>query len=225
MPQLAKSLLFLKSFDGDVEGLCLNFTLEQFTGDDVPPHQRRTLELKPGGANVPVTRANRMEYIFLVARFRLNSQMHRASEAFLRGFGTVVPPSWINMFSPSELQLVLGGSDAPLDVDDWAAHTNYSGGYHADHPTIVWFWQVLRGFDASQRAATLKFVSSCSRAPLLGFAWITPTFCIHKAHEQGRLPTSATCMNLLKLPPYDSLECVREKLTYAIDAGCGFELS
>ena len=224
-PQLAKSLLFLKSFDGDVEGLCLNFALEQFTGDEVPPHQRRTIDLKPGGANVPVTRANRMEYIFLVARYRLNYQMHRASDAFLRGFGTVVPPSWINMFSPSELQLVLGGSDAPLDVDDWAAHTNYSGGYHADHPTIIWFWEVLRGFDAAQRSATLKFVSSCSRAPLLGFSWITPTFCIHKAHEQGRLPTSATCMNLLKLPPYDSLESVREKLTYAIDAGCGFELS
>ena len=30
-PQLAKSLLFLKSFDGDVEGLCLNFAIEQFT--------------------------------------------------------------------------------------------------------------------------------------------------------------------------------------------------
>ena len=224
-PQLAKSLLFLKSFDGDVEGLCLSFALEQFTGDDVPPHQRRTVDLKPGGANVPVTRANRMEYIFLVARYRLNYQMHRASDAFLRGFSTVVPPSWINMFSPSELQLVLGGSDAPLDVDDWAAHTNYSGGYHADHPTIIWFWEVLRGFDAAQRSAMLKFVSSCSRAPLLGFSWITPMFCIHKAHEMGRLPTSATCMNLLKLPPYDSLESTREKLTYAISAGCGFELS
>jgi len=41
----------------------------------VPPHQRRTIELKPGGANVPVTRANRMEYIFLVARYRPNYQI------------------------------------------------------------------------------------------------------------------------------------------------------
>ena len=39
-------------------------------GDDVPPHQRRTVELKPRGANIAVTRANRMEYIFLVARYR-----------------------------------------------------------------------------------------------------------------------------------------------------------
>ena len=43
--------------------------------------------------------------------------------------------------------------------------------------------------------------------------------------EEGRLPTSATCMNLLKLPPYDSRETLRDKLIYAIEAGCGFELS
>ena len=45
------------------------------------------------------------------------------------------------------------------------------------------------------------------------------------AAEEGRLPTSATCMNLLKLPPYESFEALRDKLRYAIEAGCGFELS
>jgi len=34
------------------------------------------------------------------------------------------------MFSPAELQLVLGGSDAPLSVADWRAHTVYSGEFH-----------------------------------------------------------------------------------------------
>jgi len=32
-------------------------------------------------------------------------------------------------------------------------------------------------------------------------------------------------MNLLKLPPYDSAELLRDKLLYAIEAGAGFELS
>lgn len=40
-----------------------------------------------------------------------------------------------------------------------------------------------------------------------------------------RLPTASTCMNLLKLPPYQSTETLREKLRYAIAAGAGFELS
>lgn len=40
-----------------------------------------------------------------------------------------------------------------------------------------------------------------------------------------RLPTAATCMNLLKLPPYTSVQQIRDKLLYAIKAGAGFELS
>ena len=40
-----------------------------------------------------------------------------------------------------------------------------------------------------------------------------------------RLPTAATCMNLLKLPPYTSPAQIREKLLYAIKHGTGFELS
>jgi len=32
-------------------------------------------------------------------------------------------------------------------------------------------------------------------------------------------------MNLLKLPPYDSIDVLRERLRYAIEAGAGFELS
>ena len=43
------------------------------------------------------------------------------------------------------------------------------------------------------------------------------------AHE--RLPTAATCMNLLKLPPYQSLKEVKAKLQYAIHEVAGFDLS
>jgi ubiquitin-protein ligase E3 C len=85
---------------------------------------------------------------------------------------------------------------------------------------------VVEQYDGPRRAATLKFVTSCSRPPLMGFRWLQPAFCIHKASaEEARLPTSATCMNLLKLPPYESQQTLRDKLTYAIEAGAGFELS
>jgi len=43
--------------------------------------------------------------------------------------------------------------------------------------------------------------------------------------DTARLPTAATCMNLLKLPPYGSKEQVRKKLLYAIKSGSGFDLS
>ena len=41
----------------------------------------------------------------------------------------------------------------------------------------------------------------------------------------GRLPTSSTCFNLLKLPNYRKKSMLKEKLRYAINANAGFELS
>jgi len=41
----------------------------------------------------------------------------------------------------------------------------------------------------------------------------------------SRLPTASTCMNLLKLPCYNSADACRTRLKYAISAGAGFELS
>ncbi|KAL6586195.1 hypothetical protein OROMI_002839 [Orobanche minor] len=53
-----------------------------------------------------------------------------------------------------------------------------------------------------------RFATGCSRGSLLEFEYLEPTFCIQRtsghASEDAldRLPTSSTCMNLLKLPPY-----------------------
>ncbi len=45
------------------------------------------------------------------------------------------------------------------------------------------------------------------------------------AGAQERLPSSSTCINLLKLPPYQSAEAVRSKLLFAIKNVAGFDLS
>ncbi|WMV09472.1 hypothetical protein MTR67_002857 [Solanum verrucosum] len=76
-----------------------------------------------------------------------------------------------------------------------------------------------------------RFVTGCSRGPLLGFKYLEPLFCIQRAGGHAsdealdRLPTSATCMNLLKFPPYRSKEQMEQKLLYAINADAGFDLS
>jgi len=48
---------------------------------------------------------------------------------------------------------------------------------------------------------------------------------IGKKDPVGRLPTSSTCFNLLKLPNYQRKSTLREKTRYAITANVGFELS
>lgn len=44
-----------------------------------------------------------------------------------------------------------------------------SGGYSATHPVIQIFWEVVEGFTDEEKRKLLKFVTSCSRPPLLGF--------------------------------------------------------
>lgn len=72
-----------------------------------------------------------------------------------------------SMFNQQELQLVIGGTDAPIDLEDLRKHTNYGGAYNDDEETIVKFWKVINTFNHDQRRALLRFVTSCSRPPLL----------------------------------------------------------
>lgn len=54
---------------------------------------------------------------------------------------------------------------------------------------------------------------------------LDPPFCIQNAGDTDRLPSASTCMNLLKLPAFNSKEQMKEKLLYAIESNSGFELS
>lgn len=165
-PVLHHNLLGLKSYEdgGDVEELGLDFTVvsNELGGT-------RVEELIPNGANVPVTNANRMEYIRLMADYKLNAQMKQQCAAFRRGLSNVVPVEWLHMFSNKEFQVLISGAEIPVDVDDLEVHTKYGGDFGPEHRTIRHFWHVVHGFDDLQRRQLLKFVTSCSRPPLLGF--------------------------------------------------------
>lgn len=103
------------------------------------------------------------------------------------------------MFNQQEAQILIGGANTPIDIADLQQHTSYGGHFDADHPTIVLFWKVVESFDQEQRKGLLRFVTSCSRPPLLGFHELVPNFSIRNAGEDElRLPTSSTCVNLLK---------------------------
>jgi len=104
----------------------------------------------------------------------------------------------------------------------------------------------------NKRTLFLKFVTSSSRPPLLGFASIHAQFtirCVENNEEDGiiydtsfrkffkailnieneketvRLPTSSTCFCLLKFPDYFRKITLRERLGYAITSDSSFELS
>lgn len=163
-PIMYTNLLSLKSYKGDVTDLELDFTV---LSDELG--EKRIDELKPSGANIPVTNHNRIEYIHLMADYKLNKQIRAQCYAFKQGIGSVVPLEWLQMFNNKELQVLISGAQIPVDVNDLQLHTNYTGGYTPDHPTITAFWKVVNEFDDQQKSKLLKFVTSCSRPPLLGF--------------------------------------------------------
>ena len=104
-------------------------------------------------------------------------------------------------------------------------------------------WRVVADFSHEDRALLLKFVTSCSKPPLLGFKYLQPPFTVQCVSGDGgetpsvlaffgmgrnetqRLPTASTCFNLLKLPNFKSRAVLRERLLYAIRSASGFELS
>ena len=102
------------------------------------------------------------------------------------------------------------------------AHT---GSYKEDHYCIDMFWSIVSEFSELEKRQLLKFVTSCSRPPLLGFKELHPSFTISSAKETDHLPSASTCMHLLKLPMFETKQEMKEKLVYAISSGAGFELS
>lgn len=223
----------LKNYTGDVESdFALNFTIGSSLSLKNGRAKAVTVELKPNGSNIAVTNSTRLEYIHLVSKYRLLIQPRLQLGAFLNGLGSIIRPSWLSMFNQSELQTLVGGGDNPIDVADLRKNTVYGGLYVVgndgwEHPVVQNFWKVMEeDLTDDERRKVLKFVTSVSRAPLLGFGMLNPKFSIRDSGpDQQRLPSSSTCVNLLKLPPYTDRGTLREKLTYAVNAGAGFDLS
>lgn len=219
-PVLHKNLLYLRHYDGDVSELGLDFTI---VSNELG--ETRVEELKPDGANIPVTSLNRIEYIHLVADYKLNKQIRLQCNAFRQGLANVIDLEWLQTFSYRELQVLVSGAYTPVDLEDLKQHTHYTGGYTSTHPVIQIFWRVVAQFDDTGKRHLLRFVTSCSRPPLLGFKELDPPFCIQNAGTEDRLPTASTCMNLLKLPEFHDETVLKNKLLYALQSGAGFELS
>ncbi|KAK4297692.1 hypothetical protein Pmani_029911 [Petrolisthes manimaculis] len=245
-PELYKSMTYIKHYDSDVGDLDLTFSYdEDYLGQIV------THELRPGGKVVPVTNDNKIVYIHLMAHFKMHTQIKDQTKAFIRGFRSIINPDWLSLFSVPEFQRLISGDNVAVDLKDLRENTLYYGGFHDKHRVVCWLWDILeRDFKEEERALFLKFVTSCSKPPLLGFTNLEPPFsircvevgddedtgdtigsvirgffAIRKRDPVNRLPTSSTCFNLLKLPNYQRKSTLREKLRYAITSNTGFELS
>ena len=197
-PELYRNLLSLKKYDGNVSQLGLYFVSENNEYGE-----QKEEEMLPGGKDVQVTNVNVIRFIHLLANHRLNDQISNQSSSFLQGVRQLIQSDWLDMFNEHELQLLILGSTEEgkgMEVDDLRSNVQYSRGYSDDDPVIEMLWEVIKELNLDQQKKFLKFVTGCSRGPLLGFKYLEPPFCVRSAAPEDaagkaldRLPTAATC--------------------------------
>ncbi|XP_075216382.1 E3 ubiquitin-protein ligase Nedd4 isoform X2 [Lycorma delicatula] len=213
------SLLWIK--ENNPSELELTFAVDE---DSLGHTSQR--ELKPNGANIPLTEENKDEYIKLVIEWRFVSRVQDQMNAFLEGFNALVPLNLIKIFDENELELLMCGIQN-IDVKDWKQNTSYKGDYHPNHVVIQWFWRVVLSFNNEMRSRLLQFVTGTSRVPMNGFKELygsngPQTFTIEKWGTPDNFPRAHTCFNRLDLPPYESYQQLKDRLIKAIEGSQGF---
>ncbi|XP_015989842.2 apoptosis-resistant E3 ubiquitin protein ligase 1 isoform X3 [Rousettus aegyptiacus] len=180
----------------------------------------KVVELMTGGAQTPVTNANKIFYLNLLAQYRLASQVKEEVEHFLKGLNELVPENLLAIFDENELELLMCGT-GDISVSDFKAHAVVVGGsWHFREKVMRWFWTVVSSLTQEELARLLQFTTGSSQLPPGGFAALCPSFQIIAAPTHSTLPTAHTCFNQLCLPTYDSYEEVHRMLQLAISEGC-----
>ncbi|XP_059179233.1 probable E3 ubiquitin-protein ligase HECTD2 isoform X2 [Physella acuta] len=215
-PEVAKGLQDLLDYDGDVEEtFCLTFEVVQTL-----PGETRTLPLKPGGENIPVTNDNRKEYVQLYTEWVINTSIYSQFQAFYHGFHSVCASNALIMLRPEEVETLVCGSPT-LVMEDLKKVTVYDG-FSPNDPSIKYFWDVVLHLNLETQKRLLLFATGSDRIPIGGMGEMT--FKISRIDDVTLLPMSHTCFNQLVLPPYKSKKLLKQKLITAINNAEGFGL-
>ncbi|KAJ0408344.1 hypothetical protein P43SY_003070 [Pythium insidiosum] len=196
---------------------------ETFSVEVEGPSGKPSIEdLKENGRDIPVTDANKAEYVDLVLQWRTAYGVQAQLDAMIKGFSQLIPLAALRVFDLDEFRMLINGKPS-IDVEELRANTVFQGGYNEHSQVVLWLWQALREFTLEMRGLFLKFMTGTNKIPLDGFE---PPLNITKSDlENDALPRTHTCFNQLVLPDYTSYEALVHKVTFAIQNAEGFELS
>lgn len=178
---------------------------------------RKVVELCTGGKRLVVNSENRERYVDLLIRHCFVTSISEQISHFARGFGDILCNSGLQSFFFQSLELedldwMLYGSVSVICIEDWKAHTEYTG-YKETDPQISWFWTIVGGMSAEQKKNLLFFWTSVRYLPVEGFRGLASRLHIYRSTEpQNRLPSSHTCFYRLCFPPYASMAIMQDRL-------------
>ncbi|KAI1319340.1 hypothetical protein EDD11_004206 [Mortierella claussenii] len=220
-PEYYKSLVWM------LENDITDIVEETFSMETDDFGNKKIVDLKPNGRNIPVTEENKHEYVKYITEQKLTLAIKDQIHSFLQGFHEIIPAHLISIFNEQELELLISGLP-DIDVDEWKNNTEYQN-YSPGSPQIQNFWRAVRSFDQTERAKVLQFVTGTSKVPLGGFSQLqgisgVQKFQIHKDFSSTkRLPSAHTCFNQLDLPEYETYEELRQQLLTAVsECSTGF---
>ena len=99
---------------------------------------------------------------------------------------TLIPATWKSMF----ITLADSTGNTKVRFKDYSQNFEKIGKSLKPTKVIVWLWDILENdFTKAERSAFLKFVTSCSCPPLLGFAHLQPPFsirCVEVGDDEDR---------------------------------------
>ncbi|KAI3930461.1 hypothetical protein MKW92_000734 [Papaver armeniacum] len=190
---------------------------------------RETVELCPGGSNIVVNSKNREQYVNLLIQHLFVKSISAKVACFARGFAQILckqrpRKNFFRCIELKDFDCVLLGSNIPISVKDWKAHTMYEGYTEADDQ-IHWFWKVVEGMSVEQQRELLFFWTSVKYLPVNGFSGLPYPLTIYKTSGSAdRLPSAHTCFCRLAFPQYPSLAITHHRLSYICQSnvGCGF---
>ena len=202
-------------------------SFEQYFTVDVDEYGRHeTTDLIEGGSNIRITDENKDQYIKLMVEYRIGTSIQEQSDAFCKGFFSLIGQDKISYFSPNELDQIISG-DSFIDVLDFKNNCKFSGIYSHNHPTIVMFFNVIQKWSQNDLSKLLMFITGSTQVPLGGFASYEEAgspITINSVSNKNLLICGHTCVNQIDLPEYETEEEMNKKLQMAIQECNTFDI-
>ncbi|XP_060106352.1 probable E3 ubiquitin-protein ligase HECTD4 isoform X1 [Heteronotia binoei] len=219
--EIASQHLAMESPDCPNKPSC-KFTYLTMTGEEV--------ELCARGRHIPVVWENKDIYATAIRNLRMHElQNPECVTAVRAGLGSIIPLQLLTMLTPLEMELRTCGLPY-INLEFLKAHTMYQVGLMETDQHIEFFWGALEMFTQEELCKFIKFACNQERIPFTcpckdggpDTAHVPP-YPMKIAPPDGtagspdsRYIRVETCMFMIKLPQYSSLDIMLEKLRYAI---------
>lgn len=198
-----------------LEDLCLDFTLP---GDE-------SYELKPSGAEIPITINNVEEYVELLQDTIAGSGISQQIAAFREGFNCLFAIDDLKLLTHAELVSLFGKADEDWSYATLADTIRADHGFTMESDPVRNLLEVLSQMNTTEKRQFLQFTTGSPRLPIGGWKALRPVFTVvRKIPEEplqadDYLPSVMTCANYLKMPAYTTKEIMLTRLITSMKEG------